>query len=78
MEIVKLKAKTKDYLWGGHRLFDYGKDGRDIIKANQLMRDKEELAMIKEIKKQVEIDKKNRINDVNLKKQMVNQAKEEK
>lgn len=31
MEVVKLKAKTKDYLWGGHRLFEYGKEGKDII-----------------------------------------------
>ena len=31
MKTVKLKAKTKDYLWGGHKLFDYGKDGNDII-----------------------------------------------
>ena len=31
MKTVKLKAKTKDYLWGGHKLFDYGKEGNDII-----------------------------------------------
>jgi len=32
METVKLKAKTKDYIWGGKRLFNYGKvSDTDII-----------------------------------------------
>ena len=52
------------------------KDGRDIIKANQQLRDKEENAMIEEIQAQAEIDKRNRLNDVALKKQMVNKEEE--
>ena len=52
------------------------KDGRDIIKAEQQLRDKEDNAMIEEIKAQAEIDKRNRINDVALKKQMVNNEEE--
>ena len=33
METVKLKAKTKDYLWGGKRLFDYHKESTASIIA---------------------------------------------
>ena len=49
------------------------KDAKDIIKANQMVRTKDEKDIIEEIKKQAKIDKQVRINDVNLKKDMVHQ-----
>lgn len=52
------------------------KDAKDIIKANQMVRTKDEKQIIDEIKKQAQIDKQVRINDVNLKKDMVHQEKE--
>ena len=53
------------------------KDAKDIIKANQMIRTKNDEQLIEEIKKQAEIDKQVRINDVNLKKNMVHNDIEE-
>ena len=53
------------------------KDAKDIIKANQMIRTKSDEQLIEEIKKQAEIDKQVRINDVNLKKNMVHNDIEE-
>ena len=33
MEVVKLKAATQNYIWGGNRLFKYGKESKDEIIA---------------------------------------------
>lgn len=52
------------------------KDSRDIIKANQLLRTKDDEEVIKEIKEQAAIDKKNKINDVALKKNIANRSEE--
>lgn len=53
------------------------KDAKDIIKANQMVRTKSDEQLIEEIKKQAEVDKQVRINDVNLKKNMVHNETEE-
>ena len=53
------------------------KDAKDIIKANQMVRTKSDEQLIEEIKKQAEVDKQVRINDVNLKKNMVHNEIEE-
>lgn len=53
------------------------KDAKDIIKANQMVRTKDEKQIIDEIKKQAQIDKQIKINDVNLKKDMAHQEAEE-
>jgi len=53
------------------------KDARDIIKANQMVRTKDENLIIEDIKKQVKVDKQVRINDTNIKKEMAhNDSKE--
>ena len=33
MEVIKLKAKIKDYIWGGHRLLSYGKESTGTVIA---------------------------------------------